>query len=90
MVDKKELNHSRRSLMAIRAFMLVETVVGGSNEVVAALRNLKPVKSADRISGPYDAIVTVEAETLTAIGEVVLYQIHGVNGIIRTVTCLAL
>ena len=76
--------------MAAKAFVLIETVVGRSKEVVAALRQLEGVKSVDAVTGPYDVIAIVEAKTLNDIGDIVTDKIHPRAGISRTVTCLAI
>ena len=73
-----------------KAFLLIETVVGRIKEVDTGLRRLKEVKSVDTVTGPYDIIAVVEAETLNEIGDLVTEKIHPVNGISRTVTCLAM
>ena len=75
--------------MAAKAFVLMETVVGKNKEVVDALRQLKGVKSADTVTGPYDVIAIIEGETLSDISDLVTNKIHPLAGITRTVTCLA-
>jgi len=75
--------------MAAKAFVLMETVVGKNKEVVDALRQLKGVKSADTVTGPYDVIAIIEGETLSKISDLVTDKIHPLAGITRTVTCLA-
>lgn len=76
--------------MAAKAFVLVETTVGRSREVTAALRQVAGIKSVDMVTGPYDVIAIVEAETLSDIGDIVTGKIHPIAGISRTVTCLAI
>jgi len=78
--------------MAAKAFLLIETVVGQSNEVVAAIKQVagERVKSVDTVSGPYDIIAVIEGETLQEIGEVVTGKINSVAGISRVVTCLVI
>jgi DNA-binding Lrp family transcriptional regulator len=76
------------SQMAAKAFVLVETAVGKAKEVVASLGQLEGIKSVDMVTGPYDIIATIEAETLNNIGDVVTGKIHATDGISRTVTCL--
>jgi len=56
--------------------------------VVTALKQLEGVKSVDTVTGPYDAIATIEGETLNDIGDLVTAKIHPTAGITRTVTCL--
>ena len=76
--------------MAAKAFVLIETAVGKTKEVVATLGRLEGVKSVDTVTGPYDIIVIIEAENLNEVGELVTGKIHPVAGISRTVTCLAI
>ena len=76
--------------MAAKAFVLIETVVGKNKEVVAALMQLKGMKSVDTVTGPYDVIAIVEGDTLNDIGDLVTGKIHPITGISRTVTCLAI
>ncbi len=76
--------------MAAKAFVLVETAVGRTKEVVTTLKKLESVKSVDSVTGPYDIIVIIEAESLNDLGNLVTSKIHPVAGISRTVTCLAI
>ena len=76
--------------MTARAFVLIETVVGKTKEVVDGLRQIEGIKSVDTVTGPYDIIVIVEAEALNDIGDLVTGKIHPVSGVSRTVTCLAI
>jgi DNA-binding Lrp family transcriptional regulator len=75
--------------MTAKAFVLIETSVGKNKEVRAALHKMKGMKSVDTVTGPYDIIAVVEAETLNEIGDIITSNIHGIEGISRTVTCLA-
>jgi DNA-binding Lrp family transcriptional regulator len=76
--------------MAAKAFILIETMVGKSREVVASLKKLEGIKSVDMVTGPYDVIAVTEAKTLNDIGNIVTAKIHPIAGISRTVTCLAI
>ena len=76
--------------MAAKAFVLIETMVGKSREVSAALKRLEGVKSVDTVTGPYDVIAVIEAKTLNDIGDIVTGKIHPIGVISRTVTCLAI
>jgi len=75
--------------VAAKAFVLIETAVGRTREVVTALQRLGKVVSVDAVTGPYDIIAILEAESLNDIGEIVTGKIHPITGISRTVTCLA-
>ena len=74
---------------AAKAFILIETVVGRTKEVVTDLSNLAGVQSVDTVTGPYDVIAIIEAESLNEIGDIVTQKIHPIAGISRTVACLA-
>lgn len=71
-----------------KAYILIETTVGRTREVVTGLSRLKGVKSVDTVTGPYDIIATIEGDTLNEIGDIVTAHIHPIAGITRTVTCL--
>ncbi len=76
--------------MAAKAFILIETVVGRTKEVVTSIKQLEGVKSVDTVTGPYDIIAIIEAKDLNEIGDMVTGKIHPIAGISRTVTCLAI
>ncbi len=74
--------------MATKAYILIETAVGKSKDVSKELKALPGVETVDAVTGPYDIISVVSADDLNAVGDLVTGQIHTINGIIRTVTCL--
>ncbi len=74
--------------MTAKAFVLIETAVGKTRAVMAGLRKLKGVQSANAVTGPYDIIAVVEKETLSDVGDLVTSEVHSLDGITRTVTCL--
>ena len=74
--------------MAATAFVLIETAVGRTKEVVSILKKTKGVKSVNTVTGPYDVIALIEAENLNEIGDLITGKIHDISGISRTVTCL--
>ncbi len=73
-----------------KAFILIETMVGRTREIADAMDKIEGVKSVDLVTGPYDIIAVVEAETLNQIGDIITQVIHPIGGISRTVTCLAI
>ena len=76
--------------MTAKAYVLIETQVGKTKQVVEAIRKLQRVVSVDAVTGPYDAIAIIQGQTLNDIGELIVSKVHPVAGISRTVTCLAL
>ena len=75
--------------MATQAFVLIETSVGKTKQVVQALTGMSQVVRVDAVTGPYDIIAVIEADSLEGIGEAVTSQVHTVSGIVRTVSCLS-
>jgi len=78
--------------MSTKAFVLIETEVGKTKDVFAALRSqkAKEIKSIDLVTGPYDIIAVVEDVDFNAIGNLVTENIHPIPDIKRTVTCLSI
>lgn len=70
----------------VEAYVLVQTEVGRSEEVTAAIRSVQGVAQAHDVTGPYDVIVRVHADDMLALGRLVK-AIQAVDGITRTVTC---
>ncbi len=75
--------------MTTKAYVLIETAVGKSRDVSAALRSLQSVETVDSVTGPYDIITIIVAPDLNAVGSLLTSEIHTINGIVRTVTCLS-
>jgi DNA-binding Lrp family transcriptional regulator len=76
--------------VSTQAFILIDVMVGKTKEILKALAGMEGVKSAHAVTGPHDIIARVEAENLKRLGEVVLSQIRGVKGVVRTLTCMVI
>ncbi len=74
---------------AVRAYIFIECNVGSTKEVIEGLRRFKGIKSVETVTGPYDAIAILELESLHEIGDLVTQNVQKINGIKRTVTCIA-
>ena len=74
--------------MNTKAYVLIETSVGESEDVSEALKSLPGIDTVDTVTGPYDIIAVVSANDLNAVGQIVTREIHTVSGIVRTVTCM--
>ena len=75
--------------MSTRAYLLVETAVGKTRDVVNTLQSLEGIETVDVVTGPYDIIAMISAEDMTVVGNLVTGHIHTVPGVVRTVTCVA-
>ena len=74
----------------VKAYVLIEMVAGHSKNLVDSLRGRQGLQTIDRVTGPYDIVVTVEAEDLNGISALVNGDIHVQPGVARTTTCVSL
>ena len=73
--------------MTVSAYVLIQTEVGKAASVAAAVSDLPGVRVAETVTGPYDAIVRVEGETMDEVARTVVSRVQMVDGITRTLTC---
>ncbi|MGE2835623.1 Lrp/AsnC ligand binding domain-containing protein [Mycobacterium sp. SMC-4] len=71
----------------VEAFVLIQTEVGRAEVVAKALAGLTGVLSAEYVTGPYDVVVRVGANTLEDLKSTVVPAVAQVSGITRTLTC---
>ena len=76
--------------MATRAYILIESVPAKNKDIHKSVSRLPEVKLADRVTGPYDIVAVVEADSLSDIANLVSDRIHTISGVVRTLTCLAI
>ncbi|WP_456367306.1 Lrp/AsnC family transcriptional regulator [Thermococcus sp.] len=72
----------------VRAYVLLTVEIGKVESVIEALRNMPGVIRADAVTGPYDAIVHLEAKDLGELTRRVLHDIHNIDGVIDTTTAI--
>ena len=73
--------------MSVSAYILIQTEVGKAAAVAAQIQSIEGVTSAEDVTGPYDVIVRAEAESVDALGKLVVANVQSVEGITRTLTC---
>ncbi|MBW3085788.1 hypothetical protein KEM60_01999 [Austwickia sp. TVS 96-490-7B] len=71
----------------VQAYILIQTEVGKSSVVHAAITELDGVVNVAEVTGPYDVIAHLEAESIEALGKLVIARIQEVPSITRTTTC---
>jgi DNA-binding Lrp family transcriptional regulator len=74
--------------MSISAYALVRISPNKVKNVVQEAEKIQGVKNVHPVTGPYDAIVFLEAADMKELGKVVLAEIHSLEGVIDTTTCL--
>lgn len=67
--------------------MLIQTEVGRAEVIAKQLADLPGVLSAEYVTGPYDVVVRIGADTLADLQGGVVPRVQHVTGITRTLTC---
>ena len=67
--------------------MLIKAEAGAVEAAQRQLQGRPGICSAEIVVGPHDIIALVEAADLNALGTLVLNEIHGVGGVVNTLTC---
>ncbi len=71
----------------VQAYILIQTEVGRSRGVSDAIAQLEGVAQTDEVTGPYDIIVRIEADSVEGLGKLVIAKVQEVPGVTRTLTC---
>jgi DNA-binding Lrp family transcriptional regulator len=72
--------------MSVRAYVLVQTEVGKAAQVAVEVARIDGVVASDAVTGPYDVIVMMEAETMDDLGKLVVSRLQLIDGVTRTLT----
>ncbi len=67
--------------------MLIQTEVGRAEVVAKQLTALPGVVSAEYVTGPYDVVARIGADTQDELQRTVVDRVQQVAGITRTLTC---
>src|SRR6266540_3559194 len=78
---------TRRSVLVVTAYILIQTEVGKAAQVAKEISEIKGVQQAEDVTGPYDVIVRAEARNVDDLGKLVVARVQAVDGITRTLTC---
>ena len=73
--------------MSVKGYLLIQTKMGMTKQVVDAIRRVAGVSSADAVTGSWDAIAIVTGESVKDIGELVVGRVRKIDGIDKTLTC---
>ncbi|MDT0491311.1 Lrp/AsnC ligand binding domain-containing protein [Kitasatospora albolonga] len=71
----------------VQAYILIQTEVGKASIVAETISRIPGVIQAEDVTGPYDVIVRAQADTVDALGRMVVAKVQQVDGITRTLTC---
>ncbi len=67
--------------------MLIQTDVGRAEVVAKQLAEIPGVRSAEYVTGPYDVVVRIGADTMDDLQQTIVPSVQRVAGITRTLTC---
>lgn len=71
----------------VEAFVLIQTEVGRADVIAKQLAGLHGVLSSEYVTGPYDVVVRVGAQTQAELKSTVVPGVQQVPGVTRTLTC---
>jgi DNA-binding Lrp family transcriptional regulator len=71
----------------ITTYILMETKVGEALGVAREVALVHGVRSVEAVTGPFDVIARVEAESIHDLAHGPLALIHAIRGVTRTLTC---
>jgi DNA-binding Lrp family transcriptional regulator len=74
--------------MAAKAYILIRTAPGLTKAIYSALRASRVVRSVELITGPYDLIAAIEADTSDQILRAIMRDVRPAAGVRDTMTCL--
>jgi DNA-binding Lrp family transcriptional regulator len=71
----------------VEAFMLIQTEVGRAEVIAKQLATLPGVLSSEYVTGPYDVVVRIGADSIHDLQSNIVPSVQQVTGITRTLTC---
>ena len=72
--------------MAIAAYIFIETTQGKAKMIAREIPKIPGVKTAHMVTGPYDVITYVQAESIKVLGDFIVSKIQATAGVLRTLT----
>lgn len=72
----------------MKAYVLITTKPGTSEDVVRAIKEIKEVSAVDSVWGHYDAIAMIEAQSLEKITEIIYKVVAKHPDIVHTETSI--
>ena len=76
--------------MATTAYIMIETNIGMVKNVAKSLRAVPGVGEVDVVIGLYDIIATISGSDMNSVSDLLASEIHKINGVTRTFTCMSL
>ncbi len=74
--------------MTVQAYVLVRTMPGQAGEALSHIQSVPGVTTAHAVTGPTDVIAFVQADSMDALGRLIVSRIQQAPGVTRTTTCV--
>ena len=71
------------------AYLLVNTQSGKDRSVLEELKKIEGVSQAHICTGLHDIICYIEEADLKTMGEILISKVRSIDGVTKTVTCIA-
>lgn len=72
--------------MSIAAYIFIETTQGKARSIARDIAQIPGVKTAHSVTGPYDVITYVQADSINVLGDFIVTKIQALPGVLRTLT----
>ena len=72
--------------MAVFAYIFIETTQGKARMIAREIAQIPGIKTAHTVTGPYDVITFVEADSISFLGDFIVSKIQAITGVLRTLT----
>ncbi|NPE06940.1 MAG: Lrp/AsnC ligand binding domain-containing protein [Asgard group archaeon] len=72
-----------------KAYVLINSEIGGEQEVVDQLKAMKEVVEVSIVYGVYDVIVKLEADSMEVLKELITSKVRHLNKVRSTMTMIA-
>jgi DNA-binding Lrp family transcriptional regulator len=72
--------------MTIAAYIFIETTQGKAKMIAREIAQIPGVKTAHTVTGPYDVIAYVQADSIKVLGDFIVSKIQATAGVLRTLT----
>ena len=70
------------------AFVLINSEIGGEDEILEELKKVENVKEAHIVYGVYDIVAKVEAETMDKLKNVITWKVRRLDKVRSTLTMI--
>jgi len=72
----------------LTAYVLIKVAAGAEAKVFEALTQIEGVEEVNVVYGEYDIIAKVNAQSMDDLRKIVIKQIRGIGGIVKTETAI--